>query len=95
MGEVRVPERKYSARRQFVKDNCIQRHDVYTETVSSEDDPDEVPRTWIMTMRDRAVSVKAQRRNIEALGGVSTLIEMGNMSQPHDQRAGTAGGDTR
>jgi pimeloyl-ACP methyl ester carboxylesterase len=36
--------------------------------------PDEVPRTWILTTRDRALSVSSQRRSIEALGGVQTLI---------------------
>src|ERR1700758_4364143 len=33
-----------------------------------------VPRTWILTERDRALSVKLQRKGIEALGGVQTLI---------------------
>ena len=36
--------------------------------------PDEVPRTWIMTLRDRALSLRQQRGCIEALGGVDTLI---------------------
>jgi hypothetical protein len=38
--------------------------------------PDEVPRTWILTTRDRSLSVRSQRRSIEALGGVQTIIEM-------------------
>jgi pimeloyl-ACP methyl ester carboxylesterase len=39
--------------------------------------PDEVPRTWILTRRDRSqVSPKMQRQYIEALGGVQTLIEV-------------------
>jgi pimeloyl-ACP methyl ester carboxylesterase len=36
--------------------------------------PDEVPRTWIMTTRDRALSRGQQHRCISALGGVDTLI---------------------
>jgi pimeloyl-ACP methyl ester carboxylesterase len=34
----------------------------------------EVPRTWILTTRDRTHSVKEQRASIEAIGGVQTLI---------------------
>ncbi|WAJ44518.1 alpha/beta hydrolase [Mycobacterium sp. Aquia_216] len=36
--------------------------------------PDEVPRTWIMTLDDRALSVRQQLRAIESLGGVDTMI---------------------
>jgi pimeloyl-ACP methyl ester carboxylesterase len=36
--------------------------------------PDEVPRTWILTTRDRALSVKSQRASIAALGGVQKVI---------------------
>lgn len=65
------------ARLKFLKDKLYtESGSILTEAISRDDRSDEVPRTWIMTMRDRAVSVKAQRRNIEALGGVSTLIEM-------------------
>jgi pimeloyl-ACP methyl ester carboxylesterase len=38
--------------------------------------PDDVPRTWIVTLRDRALTPKVQRNYIDALGGVQTLIEM-------------------
>jgi pimeloyl-ACP methyl ester carboxylesterase len=38
--------------------------------------PDDVPRTWILTRRDRAVSMKIQHECIAALGGVRTLIEV-------------------
>ena len=44
------------------------------ENVSRKGMPDEVPRTWILTLRDRALSVKSQRRSIKAIGGVQTLI---------------------
>jgi pimeloyl-ACP methyl ester carboxylesterase len=36
--------------------------------------PADVPRTWILTTRDRALSVSSQRASIEELGGVETLI---------------------
>jgi pimeloyl-ACP methyl ester carboxylesterase len=36
--------------------------------------PDDVPRTWILTLRDRALSVASQRRSIAALGGVQTVL---------------------
>ncbi|MFZ0204865.1 MAG: hypothetical protein WAL59_01840, partial [Roseiarcus sp.] len=49
---------------------------ILTEKVSRRGMPDEVPRTWILTQLDRAVAPKVQRKYIEALGGVSTLIEM-------------------
>jgi pimeloyl-ACP methyl ester carboxylesterase len=38
--------------------------------------PDEVPRTWILTLRDRIHSAKEQRASIEAIGGVQEVIEM-------------------
>jgi pimeloyl-ACP methyl ester carboxylesterase len=36
--------------------------------------PEDVPRTWIMTLRDRALSVRQQCDAIEWLGGVDTMI---------------------
>jgi pimeloyl-ACP methyl ester carboxylesterase len=47
---------------------------VIAEAVDRRDLPDEVPRTWIMTSRDRALSVWQQRGCITAVGGVDTLI---------------------
>ncbi len=38
--------------------------------------PDEVPRTWIMTLRDRALSRRQQLTAIESLGGVDTMISL-------------------
>ncbi|NDJ87874.1 alpha/beta fold hydrolase [Mycolicibacter kumamotonensis] len=38
--------------------------------------PQDVPRTWILTTRDRALSVRSQQASIEALGGVQTLIPL-------------------
>jgi pimeloyl-ACP methyl ester carboxylesterase len=36
--------------------------------------PEDVPRTWILTTRDRALSVKSQHASIAALGGVEGVI---------------------
>jgi pimeloyl-ACP methyl ester carboxylesterase len=36
--------------------------------------PDDVPRTWILTTRDRALSNKSQQASIAALGGVEDVI---------------------
>lgn len=36
--------------------------------------PDDVPRTWILTTRDRALSHKSQQASIAALGGVREVI---------------------
>jgi hypothetical protein len=36
--------------------------------------PDDVPRTWILTTRDRALSQKSQQRSMAALGGVEDVI---------------------
>lgn len=63
--------------RDFMLDRlCADSPHVATQTVSRRDMPDEVPRTWILTLRDRALSVKSQRRSIAALGGAQTVIPM-------------------
>jgi pimeloyl-ACP methyl ester carboxylesterase len=36
--------------------------------------PDDVPRTWILTTRDRALSQKSQRASMAALGGVQEVL---------------------
>jgi pimeloyl-ACP methyl ester carboxylesterase len=47
---------------------------VIVERVDRSDLPNDVPRTWILTLRDRALSVRQQRDCIKALGGVDTLV---------------------
>jgi pimeloyl-ACP methyl ester carboxylesterase len=47
---------------------------IITERVDRSDLPEDVPRTWILTLRDHALSAHIQRRSIAALGGVQTLI---------------------
>jgi pimeloyl-ACP methyl ester carboxylesterase len=49
---------------------------ILTENVSRRGMPDDVPRTWILALRDRALSAKTQRKYIEAVGGVQTLVEI-------------------
>ena len=65
------------ARREFVKDKLYtESGSILAEPVSGSDRCDDVQRAWIMTLRDRAVSAKAQRRGIDAIGGVQTVIEL-------------------
>lgn len=45
-----------------------------TEKVHHDPLPGSIPRTWILTQRDRSLSVRSQKRSIDALGGVQTLI---------------------
>jgi pimeloyl-ACP methyl ester carboxylesterase len=53
---------------------CGESINVIVEPVDRSDLPDDVPRTWIMTLRDRALSIRQQRFAIESLGGVDTMI---------------------
>ena len=65
------------ARRQFMVGKVYpESARILGEKVSRQGLPDDVPRTWILTLRDRALPAKMQRLYIEALGGVQTLIEM-------------------
>ena len=66
-----------SRRRQFMAGKLYAESlRILSEKVSRRGMPNDIPRTWILTRRDRALAPKVQRRYIEALGGVSTLIEM-------------------
>jgi pimeloyl-ACP methyl ester carboxylesterase len=49
---------------------------VIVEAVDRSDMPDDVPRTWIMTLRDRALSARQQHDCMTALGGVDTVIRL-------------------
>jgi pimeloyl-ACP methyl ester carboxylesterase len=55
--------------------SCPESPCIALEPVDRSGMPD-VPRTWILTQRDRAMSVKVQHQSIAALGGVQTLIEI-------------------
>jgi pimeloyl-ACP methyl ester carboxylesterase len=47
---------------------------IIAEPVDRSDLPDDVPRTWILTLRDHALFRRVQLHSIAALGGVQTLI---------------------
>jgi len=65
------------AQRQFIRERFYpESPSVVLERVDRSDMPADVARTWILTGRDRTFSAKAQRRCIDALGGVQTLIEL-------------------
>ena len=53
---------------------CPESTAVIIEPVNRSPLPDDVPRTWILTMRDRSLSPANQHRSIAALGGVHTTI---------------------
>jgi pimeloyl-ACP methyl ester carboxylesterase len=63
-------ERRRFARQRLYPDSVR----VIAERVDRSDLPAEVSRTWIMPLRDRALSPRQQRRCIESLGGVDTLV---------------------
>ena len=53
---------------------CMESPNVIFEPADRSDLPDDVPRTWIMTLDDRALSVRQQLYAIKQLGGVDTMI---------------------
>jgi pimeloyl-ACP methyl ester carboxylesterase len=53
---------------------CAESPRVPGEPVDRSGMPDDVPRTWILTTRDRALSQKSQHRSMAALGGVQDVI---------------------
>jgi pimeloyl-ACP methyl ester carboxylesterase len=55
---------------------CPESAVIMLEKVSRRGMPIDVPRTWILTRRDRTHSAREQRASIEAIGGVQTLIEL-------------------
>ena len=61
-------------RRLAISRLCRESPNVIFEPADRGDLPEDVPRTWIMTLRDRALSVQQQCAAIEWLGGVDTMI---------------------
>jgi pimeloyl-ACP methyl ester carboxylesterase len=49
---------------------------VITEPADRTALPDEVPRTWVLTTRDRALSSRQQRTSIDELGGVEMVVRV-------------------
>jgi pimeloyl-ACP methyl ester carboxylesterase len=69
----RVPR----SRRRFMDGRlCPESSRIPLEKVSRRGMPHDVPRTWILTLRDRTHSAKEQRASINAIGGVQTMIPM-------------------
>ncbi len=63
------------AQRSFVRERLYpDSPTVVLESVDRSAMPDCVPRTWVLTCRDRAISVKAQCKCISALGGVQSVV---------------------
>ncbi|KUI40847.1 esterase [Mycobacterium sp. GA-1199] len=66
-----------AAQRRFMADRLYpESPHILAEKVSRQGMTDDIPRTWIMTRRDRALSCEFQRKAIEAIGGVQTIVEM-------------------
>jgi hypothetical protein len=63
--------RRYMARRLYAESSQIP-----VEHVSRGEMPADVPRTWILTKRDRTHSPGEQRASINAIGGVDEVIEV-------------------
>lgn len=49
---------------------------IITEKVTRRGMPADIPRTWILTRRDRALAPKVQRTYVAGLGGVQALVEI-------------------
>ena len=47
---------------------------LYLKPADRSELPDDVPRTWIMTLRDRALSTRQQLDAVTSLGGVDTMV---------------------
>ena len=61
--------------RRFAKSRLVHESlNVIVEPVDRSDMPAAVPRTWILTLRDRALSTQRQREYIAELGGVDTMF---------------------
>lgn len=55
---------------------CMDSANVVVEPIDRSGMLVDVPRTWIMTLRDRALSVRQQYTCITALGGVDVVISI-------------------
>jgi pimeloyl-ACP methyl ester carboxylesterase len=55
---------------------------ILAENASRRGMPEDVPRTWIMTQRDRALSTRLQQKAIDAVGGVQSIIEIDTCHMP-------------
>lgn len=61
----------------FVIDQlCDEAMALTSETVDRSTMPNEIPRTWVLTRRDRSLRPRHQRMFIENLGGVAEVVEL-------------------
>ena len=61
--------------REFTLSRCIPESTaIFLAPARRHDLPDAIPRTWILTTRDRAMPPRSQRASIEALGHVARVI---------------------
>lgn len=65
-----APQQRRFAMSRLYSESC----NVITEPVDRSGMPEEVQKTWIFTLRDRALSARRQRLYIDELGGVDTVI---------------------
>ena len=70
-----------SQRRRSLGTMCAEIPSVAVEPADHRGMPPTVPITWVMTLRDRAVSPHQQRACIQALGGVDRLL---TIDSPHN-----------
>jgi pimeloyl-ACP methyl ester carboxylesterase len=65
------------AQRRFVHDQlCAEASTITAEPVDRSDLPAEIPRTWVLPLRDRSLRPKQQRTYMANLGGVTDLVEI-------------------
>jgi hypothetical protein len=61
----------------FVIDQlCDEAMVLTSERVDRSTLPNEIPRTWVLTRRDRSLRPRLQRKFIENLGGVAEVVEV-------------------
>jgi pimeloyl-ACP methyl ester carboxylesterase len=70
-----------SQRRLIAESLCPEAGWLMREPVSRRGLDPAIPRTWVLTRRDRGLSPAQQRRSIDNLGGVEELVEL---DAPHD-----------
>ncbi len=61
---------------------CAESARIPGEPVDRTGFPTEVPRTWILTTRGRALSQKSQRASIAAIDGVDAIIPVDACHEP-------------
>lgn len=64
------PQRRQFARRRL----CLESPAVLADVMDLSTFPRSIPRTWVITLRDRALSVRRQHQGITALGGAETIL---------------------